>query len=588
MNIIGTHRSAAQRLRLQLSPRLGAGNFFWYARRVATDRNRPIVFHDGTAAHALGSTQVEGYGGLSLNDMRLAIIRHAHWLRTQGTDAGDQVGVQTRDGLLNLLHYIAITSIGAVPVHCNPHMPSDLAADYFLRTGIRVLVGDADLIDACRSSWKEDGLEEHGIVVADAQELHAFAPKPPEPMPDFPHRHADDDLVLISHSSGTTGRPKAPVFSHRSFFAGRWERLWAFPSLRSDRLLSVFPHSHSAGLAHLSMTVLLGLPTLLLDDVSGPSVARAINRFRPSMVFGFPHALAGIPVEEVDPRAAHHIHTWCGMGDSSHESHIRPLIRLGSRIVGGERVPGSDYVDGLGSSEMGMVLFEQVHNAELGVHKRLVGRPSSVVEEAVVLADDGTELPSGQVGRLGVRAPSVSPGYWDDPELTSRSTVGGYFVTGDIVRCDDQGNWYHLDRVPDVITTARGPVYSLPMEEVVLTRTASLDCAVIAVDDPAHADTSVPVALVLTGDDQAPDPGLLLEGCNEGLRAEGLAELHALIVARDRDELPVGPTGKVLKRTLRERHRAVLSADAPVGGAAVARAGDRRGQAADAIGGERS
>ncbi|MEU0988830.1 class I adenylate-forming enzyme family protein [Streptomyces sp. NPDC005953] len=568
-NLLHTHRSALQRLRLLVNRQLGAGDFFWHAWATANvrERNLPIVFHMEPGPQEQGSGEPVG---LSLDDLRLRVIRYAHWYRGQGVGPKSHVGVYTRAGVENLLHYIAVTSLGAVPVHANAAMPADTAADYFRRTRVTVLVGDRDLVQGCTAVWKETAPQDTpAVLVEDTVLLRDSAPKPPHRLEGFPYRHADADLVLISHSSGTTGRPKAPVFTHRSFFAGRWDRLFAFPSHRTDKLLSVFPHSHSAGLAHLSMAILLGLPTLLLDDVSGPSVVRAVNTFRPTMVIGFPIALAGLRTADITPEAARTVHTWCGMGDASHERHIRPLIALGSRATRGGRLPGSDYLDGLGSSEMGMVLFEQVHNAEIGIHRRLVGRPTKVVSSAVVLDEAGRELPAGQPGMLGVRAPSVTPGYWDDPGLTERSMRDGHFLTGDIVEYDEQGLWYHLDRVPDVINSGTGPVYSLPLEEVVLLETGALDCAVFAVDDPDLPGISCPAVVVLPEDIEgglaAPPPGELLARCNGALRRAGLAELRALVVATERAGIPVGPTGKVLKRRLRERHARLLASDATPG-----------------------
>ncbi|MET9364737.1 class I adenylate-forming enzyme family protein [Streptomyces sp. NPDC006632] len=567
MHIFGTHRSVAQRLSLTANRRLGAGNFFWHAWRNATDRDRPILFHPDVTAPGWDETHTPG---VSLNDLRITAIRYAHWHRTHGVLPGTHVGVHTRNGLFGLLHHIAITALGAVAVHCNPNMASDTAAEYFLRTRTTVLVADEDLRANCADAWARSGAPEAGrILTQDIARLDRDAPRPTGPMPGFPHRHRGDDLVMISHSSGTTGRPKAPVFTHDSFFDGKRERLWTFPSLRGDRMLTALPHSHSAGISYLTMALLLGIPTLVLDDAKGESVVRAVNRFHPTFVLGFPLTLAEIDVSKVTPYAAQHIHSWNGMGDASHERHIRPLTALGMRHDDGKKKPGSRYIDGLGSSEMGMVLFRQVFTPDSSGFGRLIGRPVKAVRQAAVLDEDGNVLPDGEAGRLGVRTPSLTPGYWDDPTLGRDSLCNGYFLTGDVVRRDSQGLWYHLDRTPDVIHTAGGPVYSLPLEETVLLRTQALDAAVVAVADPDRPGACRPAAVVLFGDGIERSPRNLLDGCNAALTAAGLAPLSALVIAENRDALPVGPTGKVLKRRLREQHRSILSGPAPAGAAHV-------------------
>ncbi|MEU6062866.1 AMP-binding protein, partial [Streptomyces sp. NPDC047097] len=195
---------------------------------MANDRDRPLLFHPDVNAPGWDEQEMTG---MSLNDIRAAVVRYAHWYREQGVTAGSHVGVYTRHGLFGLLHHIALTSLGAAAVHCNPRMAPPTAAEYFVRTRTSLVVGDDDLLKACTAAWEET--QETGETsrqdvpgLQDIQVLDAVAARPGKPLADFPHRHSADDLVMISHSSGTTGRPKAPVFHHRSFFVGKRERLW--------------------------------------------------------------------------------------------------------------------------------------------------------------------------------------------------------------------------------------------------------------------------------------------------------------------------------------------------------------------------
>jgi long-chain acyl-CoA synthetase len=536
MYLLGTHRSVPRRLRLAATPNLGAGNFFWHACATAPDVHRTILAHQGR-----GSTDISRY---SLAELRSLVLRSVAWLRTQGVGPATRVGVYTTDGLLGLVEHIAITSLGGATVLTNPNMAPDVAADYFRRTGTGIVVGDTDLLTQVTASAAEN------VVVEDVRTLVANGAAEATPSR---YRHRPDDLVLISHSSGTTGKPKPTSFTHRGFFIGKRERFWNFPSERSDRLLTALPHSHSSGISYLSLTLMLGLPTLMIDDTSGAAVAAAMNEFLPTIVLGFPLSLAQLPIDRLAPEAASTVHTWMGMGDASHERHIRPLVALG-----GDRA-GSAYVDGLGSSEMGMVLFKNVHTATSARYDRMIGTPVGVVRKAAVLDEAGNELPRGRVGLLGVHTPSVTPGYVNAKELTDDARRGEYFLTGDVVRQDEAGNWYHLDRTPDVITTAAGQVPSLPLEEVLLNTTLADDAAVVAVDDPATPGRSLPFGIALFERGGPPDADSALAGCNTALAAQGSTGLAGLIVTDERDDVPTGVTGKVLKRVLRERHQAVLS-----------------------------
>ncbi|MGH3673927.1 MAG: class I adenylate-forming enzyme family protein [Pseudonocardiaceae bacterium] len=558
MFLFDTHRSVAQRLRHSIDRDLGAGNLFWHVCRVAGDLDRPILFHPGRDAE---NGDIQGY---SLLELRSRIVRYANWYSAHGIGLSSRVGVYAGSGLHGLLHHFAITSVGAVTVLANPKMAPDMATRYFHCTRVNAIIGDADRVAACSANGADTGL----ITVID--EIDHEAPWSNAPVPDHAYQHAPDDLILISHSSGTTGVPKPTVFTHRGFFVGKRERLWNFPSRRSDRMLTALPHSHSAGISYLSLALMLGLPTLMIDDVTGTGLASAMNRFHPTIVLGFPLSLAELPIDQLSAKAKHDVHTWTGMGDASHEHHIRPLVQLGRRRHGRGWLAGSTYIDGLGSSEMGMVLFKIAHTPETTHYGRMIGKPVGVVREAAVLDELGNPLPAGKAGLLGVRTPSVTPGYWDEPELTMKACRGGYFLTGDVVRRDEDGNFYHLDRTPDVITTIGGPVYSLPIEEVVLTVTGALDAAVIAVDDPEHPSTARPIAVVLFKD-LAPSPvHELLTRCNAELDRAQLTPIRALVMVVDRSELPVGVTGKVLKRVLRERYHDLLREHAGPGVALVA------------------
>jgi 3-aminoavenalumate diazotase len=545
MYLFGTHHSIAQRLRLTARRRLGAGNFFWHACDVA-DLDRPAIFRlDGTDVRAL-----------TLRELRDRVDTYANWYHANGVKHGTRVGIYTEDGLLGLLHHIAVTSLGGVSVIANPRMAPDVAEGYFAAAEATMLAADESRLRKMSELANLETVDITTVHRADAGE----GDPPPRP-----YRHADDDLIMISHSSGTTGVPKPTTFTHRGFFVGKRERLWKFPSMRSDRLLTALPQSHSAGISYVSLAMMLGLPTMMLDDASGGSVAAGMNAFLPTTVVGFPISLADLDVADLSEEAKQTVHTWMGMGDASHQRHILPLVRIGRAADGSG--PGSTYLDGLGSSEMGMVLFRQAYRAGSESYDRAIGKPVPVVRKAAVLDPQGNELPDGEAGLLGVRTPSVTPGYVNNEELNEQSRRGGYFLTGDVVR-HENGTWYHLDRTPDVIVTEDGPVYSLLTEEVVLKETQAFDAAVVAVDDQKAPEFSRPVAVVLFKD-EALTAAEALARCNAALAERGMARLEALVVAANRDELPVGVTGKVLKRVLRERHRTVLGGD-PGPGVAIA------------------
>ncbi len=148
-------------------------------------------------------------------------------------------------------------------------------------------------------------------------------------------------------------------------------------------------------------------------------------------------------------------------------------------------------------------------------------------------------LPDGTVGLLAVKSPSITAGYWHDERLTNTFKLNGYWLTGDVARRDREGNFYHLDRTVDVIDTLTGPVYSLPIEEVLLADCGDLvhDCSVIGIPAPDGGQTPIAVVRLQagTGDWTAET---ILEQANKELSGAGLAALAAVVVADRPGRLP--------------------------------------------------
>jgi acyl-coenzyme A synthetase/AMP-(fatty) acid ligase len=246
---------------------------------------------------------------------------------------------------------------------------------------------------------------------------------------------------------------------------------------------------------------------------------------------------------------------------------VRALIAQGSHETVNEdfqrvRVPGSVFTDGLGSSETGYSIFHNGHKPGSTAYGRCIGKPISFAE-AAVLSEDGQPLPAGVVGRLGVRSPTLTPGYWNDSLTFHRLRLGGYWLTGDLSVRDEEGNFYHLDRAPDAIRTSGGIVFSTRTEELLLAELPALaDCTVVGVapegvradwDGDGVADAYV---LLQVADDA--DDAKWTDVVNEVLRAKGFPPVTRAL-RMDATEVVKGATGKVLKRLMRERFQEQLA-----------------------------
>src|SRR5262249_43794752 len=208
------------------------------------------------------------------------------------------------------------------------------------------------------------------------------------------------------------------------------------------------------------------------------------------------------------------------------------------------------FYDRFGTTELGWGLVVQPRTLASERSDRRVGKPDPVAEVAVLRAD-GSKAPVGEVGFFGAKGPSITAGNWNDSDTTYRPNLGGYWLTGDFVYQDAEGNYFVVDRTKDSIETTEGTGYSVLMEEVLLSEISTIsDCAVVA---GRHSDEIVPVAVIVT-DDSPAEAGRLLPEVNEVLAKAGHPRIAVLDVARTPEDFPVGVTGKVLKRELRYRY----------------------------------
>ncbi|MEU4832158.1 class I adenylate-forming enzyme family protein [Streptosporangium sp. NPDC023615] len=551
---------------LMTEPELGAGNFLRYALETNPHRGVPFVYAHHTDHR--GQVVLRGH---SLIDLAALRDRYATWYRANGVRPGDPVGVVVGEGLEPLLHFLALTALGAVPAMINDAMRLDTMVRYLDHVGVVGVVADDPT--RLRPAYR-DGPRNRPRFVVPASEVRAHDADVAALPGEYPYRHAPDDVVALIHSSGTTGTPKSTILGHRQFWDGKQPRMLRFPAEPYDRLMSLMPHTHAGGLSYFLTAVLLGLPTVIMSDWRRAVVEPVMEVFQPTMVASFPRTFVELATGELPVKGAARVHSWFNTGDSAHHGHIRRLVRLGERPAGlirpwlvpggaaaGEPLPGSQFVDGLGSSEMGMALFGQVTTPETPRDDRCVGKAQEAVIKAAVLDGNGQEVPDGTVGLLAVMAPSITPGYWNDPRLTRSFELNGYWLTGDVAHRDAEGNFYHLDRTVDVIETRDGPVYSLPVEEVLIADCDALvqDCSVIGVPGE-KGEGQRPIAVVRlqadAGDVTADD---VRERANKALTDAGLATLDAVVVARTDEDLPLGPTGKVLKRELRTRHATMFT-----------------------------
>nr|WP_176730640.1 class I adenylate-forming enzyme family protein [Micromonospora mirobrigensis] len=524
---------------------LGAGNVLLRLAEHGADPAAPRLTFDAEV------DGIPAWTPLSLATLTTRVAARAAWFAARGVGPRDPVAVYVTSAPDVFLNFLALTWLGAIPALMNGNMPVELAAEF-----VRRLRGVGVVVDADHAALREHDL---GVpILGSAAETGTGDPDSAPPH----HRHHPEDPVAITHSSGTTRVPAAVVHSHHGLFAAiRAVRLTESRPHGEVRELSALPAAHAAGIITLNQALCNGYQLLYLSAQGGPfersaeTILDAIERWRPTGVFGFAVTWSELARHDLTARDLDSVRNWFNTGDCAHESHVRRLVAVGSHPTwtrdGMVDAPGSKFVDMLGSTEMGHGAFRISHRLGTDHYDRCVGRPYPFAEVALLDVATGAEVPDGQVGHVGLKSPTLAIGYWNDSVATFRTRLNGYYLTGDLMYRDAAGNYHHVDRASDAVDLGDGTwLYTALSEERILKHCPDVrDCSVIAARD-ADGTTVTEVLLLLAED---ADPALdRSDRVRAALGPAVAATLRRVLTVPD-DGVVTGPTGKVRKFLMRQR-----------------------------------
>ena len=369
-------------------------------------------------------------------------------------------------------------------------------------------------------------------------------------------RTPDETLYLV-HSSGTTGFPKAVILTNGAqSHAVRGWLSYVHLSRSHDRGLMAVPNNHQAVILSFNSALLLGLRIhwtsgCAREDLDAEALAAELARGGYTGFLAFPIAYTLLKEVDWTKHDVQRMRFWASTGDAAHAAIIRVFVERGRAFRSlGLPLRGSVYLDAQGSSEVGTPSVLRYVTARTRNVGRRIGRPGSTPfgPRVRIVNPSGVRVRRGDAGRLEVRGRTLFGGYWNDRERTEAAMHDGWFFTGDVVRQVDDGNLVQLDREVDVIHTASGPVYSLPIEECLHEHPDVFDACVYGARQPDG--TQAPAAAVALRPGTPIDPDALWRELNARLgRREQLVAMHVLPWS----EFPIGITGKTLKRVFRER-----------------------------------
>jgi fatty-acyl-CoA synthase len=356
----------------------------------------------------------------------------------------------------------------------------------------------------------------------------------------------DDDLVQLLYTSGTTSQPKGAMLTHRALVHEYASCIAALDLGPDDVPLHSLPLYHSAQMhVFLLPGLAVGATNHLVEAPDPDAIIDRVARDGITSLFFPPTVWVGLANH---PRFAEA--DWSALQRAYYGASIMPVPVL-KRLQ--ERMPHVGFYNCFGQSEIGplaTVLRPEEHDAR----PDSVGRSVLFVETRVVDADMN-DVPVGELGEVVYRSPQLCTGYWGKPDETAEAFAGGWFHSGDLVRSDEAGYLFVVDRIKDVVNTGGVLVASREVEDALYGHEAVAEVAVVGL--PHERWIEAIAAVVVLKDDVEPE--VLIAFTRERLASHKVPKsVHRV------DELPKNASGKVLKRELRERFGGSGSAVGPV------------------------
>jgi fatty-acyl-CoA synthase len=470
------------------------------------------------------------------------VSRLAAALRERGVAAGDRVAILALNGIEYIETVLAVARLGAISVPVNFRYV-DAEAHYVLSdSGARAMVVGAPLealASAARAGTEVATVLSWGAVDAGA-ESYEDAVAAAAPNADLPEI-ADGDAAFIMYTSGTTGRPKGAVLTHRNLLLHATSYLTHFGVAPEDRTwLAGSPLFHIAGVSSLISYLYLGGRTVLTPSgqFDARQMVELMARERVSACFFVPaqwQQICALPDLAAHDLSALRRIVWGAAPAST--TLIRAMI---------DSFPQAEVVTVFGQTECSPVTTV-LRGADALRKIGSVGTPMLNVEVRVV--DDAmNDVATGEVGEIVYRGPTVMSEYWHKPAETADAFEGGWFHSGDLVRCDEDGFFWVVDRKKDMIISGGENIYCAEVEDALAGHPGIADLTIIGIPDDRWGE--VPLAVLVPRDPSAP-PTLddLDEFCST--RLAGYKRPRRVEVV---SELPRNAGGKVLKRTLREKY----------------------------------
>ncbi len=474
---------------------------------------------------------------LSYAALDQASARIASLLKAKGVVPGDRVGLMLPNVPYFPVLYYGILRAGAVVVPMNVLLKARETGYYLEDPGARLVFAWHGFAEAAEAGAEQAGAE---CILVEPGKFEQLVSQY-EPDPEVTERSADDTAVIL-YTSGTTGKPKGAELTHPNL-RHNCDAVVAFAEFGpGEVLLGALPLFHTFGqTCTMNCAVMSGATVTMLPRFEPDKALEIIERDAVTVFQGVPTMYNALL--HADSAA------------STDTSNLRICMSGGAAIPmelirAFEEKFNCMVLEGYGLSETSPVASFNHPGRERKAGS--IGTPIEGVEMQV-WDDDGNEVPQGEVGEIVIRGHNVMSGYWNRPDATSEAIdADGWFKTGDMAKVDEDGYFFIVDRKKDMIIRGGYNVYPREVEEVLYEHPAVQEAAVVGVPDEALGEEVGAAVVLCKGESLSADE--LKAYIKEQLAAYKYPRRIWFV-----DELPKGPTGKILKREIEVPEQALAA-----------------------------
>ena len=498
-----------------------------------------VAYHAKASGARLACVDLVSGARLTYGELDLRIAKCAGWLQALlGPARGARVALLARNSMESLVLHFACVRAGAIFQPLNWRLSGAELNALVLDGMPSLFIYQVEFEAAAQQAVQGAGIS-HVLRISDSENPLARAIEAAAPASEI--ANDPEAPVTLLYTSGTTGRSKGVIVTRRNAWTTALNFSFANEVSVRDVLLCDMPMFHVAGLFGVCYAGLFMGGTVLISDRFTP--AETLARLSdPSLgvthFFAVPQMAASL---QQDPNYAQ-----------------SDLARLKALVIGGAPLPkvvvenflarGIVPVEGYGLSEAGTVFAMPVDRAAIARKAGSSGVSAMLVDVRLV-GPDGRDVADGEIGEIWLKGPSVTPGYWNQPEATAKAFCDGWFKTGDAARRDAEGFYQIVDRWKDMYISGGENVYPAEVESVLAEHAQIVEAAVVGVADDRWGEVGC-AYVVLKG-----AGALTAEAVLEHCRAK-LARYKIPRYVRFVEILPRTGSGKVRKDELRSAYKA--------------------------------